>query len=153
MYTNLHQTSVSIPNVMVHPSPSIGLTNLAKPYHVHYHLSQPDMAGPRLGRGATRRAPASVQRFALLADVRGNKACSRCTPTNPLRASLGIGCRLERLCELGQLFGKGKLATCLACLTAWSKLNPCHWEGALLDVYQYLLLNFFDGSDFSTTFI
>ena len=51
-------------------SPSIGLTNLAKPYHVHYHLSQPDMAG------ATRRAPASVQRFALLADVRGNKACS-----------------------------------------------------------------------------
>ena len=26
-------------------SPSIGLTNLAKPYHVHYHLSQPDMAG------------------------------------------------------------------------------------------------------------
>ena len=58
-------------------SPSIGLTNLAKPYHVHYHLSQPDMAGqPRLGRGATRRAPASVQRFALLADVRGNKACS-----------------------------------------------------------------------------
>ena len=27
-------------------------------------------------RGATRRAPASVQRFALLADVRGNKACS-----------------------------------------------------------------------------
>ena len=58
------------------PSPSIGLTNLAKPYHVHYHLSQPDMAGPRLGRGATRRAPASVQRFALLADVRGNKACS-----------------------------------------------------------------------------
>ena len=55
-------------------SPSIGLTNLAKPYHVHYHLSQPDMAGQ--GRGATRRAPASVQRFALLADVRGNKACS-----------------------------------------------------------------------------
>ena len=60
-------------------SPSIGLTNLAKPYHVHYHLSQPDMAGqPRLGRGATRRAKASVQRFALLADVRGNKACSIC---------------------------------------------------------------------------
>ena len=28
-------------------------------------------------RGATRRAPASVQRFALLADVRGNKACSK----------------------------------------------------------------------------
>ena len=26
-------------------SPSIGLTNLAKTYHVHYHLSQPDMAG------------------------------------------------------------------------------------------------------------
>ena len=52
-------------------SPSIGLTNLAKPYHVHYHLSQPDMAGH-----ATRRAPASVQRFALLADVRGNKASS-----------------------------------------------------------------------------
>ena len=50
-------------------SPSIGLTNLAKPYHVHYHLSQPDMAG-----GARR--VASVQRFALLADVRGNKACS-----------------------------------------------------------------------------
>ena len=63
---------------ILHPySPSIGLTNLAKPYHVHYHLSQPDMAGlPRLGRGATRRAPASVQGFALLADVRGNKACS-----------------------------------------------------------------------------
>ena len=35
------------------------------------------MAGqPRLGRGATPRAPGSVQRFALLADVRGNKACS-----------------------------------------------------------------------------
>ena len=55
-------------------SPSIGLTNLAKPYHVHYHLSQPDMAGQR--RSATRRAPASVKRFTLLADVRGNKACS-----------------------------------------------------------------------------
>ena len=53
-------------------SPSIGLTNLAKPYHVHYHLSQPDMAG-RLRRCATRRAAASVQRFVLLADVRGNQ--------------------------------------------------------------------------------
>ena len=28
-------------------SPSIGLTNLAKPYHVYCHLSQPDMAGAR----------------------------------------------------------------------------------------------------------
>ena len=26
-------------------SPSIGLTNLARLYHVHYHLSQSDMAG------------------------------------------------------------------------------------------------------------
>ena len=45
---------------------SIGLTNLAKPYHVHYHLSQPDMAGQN---GATRRAPASVQRFCWLMSV------------------------------------------------------------------------------------
>ena len=38
-------------------SPSIGLTNLAKPYHVHYHLSQPDMAGQNtLGWGAALRA-------------------------------------------------------------------------------------------------
>ena len=29
---------------MMTTSPSIGLTNLAKPYHVHYHLSQPGAA-------------------------------------------------------------------------------------------------------------
>ena len=37
----------SMSECMVTRSPSIGLTNLAKPYHVHYHLSQPDMAGDR----------------------------------------------------------------------------------------------------------
>ena len=53
-------------------SSSIRLTNLAKPYHVHYHLSQPDMAG-----SVDTSAAASVQCFMLLADVRGNKACSK----------------------------------------------------------------------------
>ena len=92
---------LSSSSILIFVSPSIGLTNLAKPYHVHYHLSQSDMAGLsqadkssqttscplpsesawygwslRLRRGATCRAATSVQRLALLADVRGNKACS-----------------------------------------------------------------------------
>ena len=43
----LYQTSF-VKHAVSH---SIGLTNLAKaakPYHVHYHLSQPDMAGSAL---------------------------------------------------------------------------------------------------------
>ena len=67
-------------------SPSMGLTNLAKPYHVHYHLSQPDMAGQNTG--ARRGAPASMQRFALLADVRGNKTSAGARRGPSLSATL-----------------------------------------------------------------
>ena len=51
-------------NPSINPTCNIRLTNLAKPYHVHFHLSQPEMAGPRLRlrRGAypPRRSPGAA---------------------------------------------------------------------------------------------